>query len=481
MAPVRGRRARDSTPPSHPRTALTHDKEVVIDMAMSNRSLSRRGFLAAGLGAATVPLLAGCSSDLGTTLASGLFGTRLPTETLVYWNLFGGGDGTRMQAMEDGYRKKYGENSLQATTFAWGNPYYTKVTLATVGNKPPDVAVSHLTRAKPLWSGDLLEEITADDLASVGLSESDFSARPWKAQRTDGKNIAIPLDTHPIVMFFNAEVCSKAGLVDSDGKLKALDGMDAFEAALAAISKVTGGAAMTIANVGGETATPWRVFWTFYNQHTAVTPFLSDNGSKLTVDENVFIEVNERLQSWVKKGWVNSGLDYATAESFMFTGKSGLYLEGEWEITTAQSVKGLKFGIVPIPTLYDRPATQADSHTFVLPRKDRTPEQRKQAMLFIRSMLDQSLTWAKGGHVPAFETVANSAAYKALVPQSDYAAAAEHAVYDDPAWYGGSGSTFEGIVGAQLGLVQQLTLSPKDALQAIKNQLSVYLNTPSPL
>lgn len=459
----------------------THDKEVVITMAMTNRGMTRRGFLTAGLGAAALPLLAGCSSNLGVTLASGLAGTRLPTQTLVYWNLFGGGDGTRMQAMEAGYRTQYGADSLQATTFAWGNPYYTKVTLATVGNKPPDVAISHLTRAKPLWSGDLLEPITDADLASVGLKPADFSARPWDAQRTDGNTIAIPLDTHPIVMFFNQDVCAKAGLLDADKKIKALDSMDAFESALAAISKVTGGVAMTIANVAGETATPWRVFWTFYNQHSGATPFLSDNGSKLTVNDDVFIDVNQRLQSWVKKGWVNSGLDYATAESYMFTGKSGLYLEGEWELTTAQSVKGLKFGMAPIPTLYDKPATQADSHTFVLPRKDRTPDQRKQAMLFIKSMLDQSMTWAKGGHIPAYLPVADSAAYKALEPQADYAGVAEHAVYDDAAWYSGSGSTFEGIVGAQLGLVQQLTVSPQQALQAIKDQLAVYLNTPSPL
>ncbi|NNC11458.1 extracellular solute-binding protein [Planctomonas sp. JC2975] len=450
-------------------------------MARSSTGLSRRGFLAAGLGAATIPLLAGCSSNIGQTVAAGLFGTRLPTSTLVYWNLFGGGDGTRMQAMESGYMDKYGADSLQSTTFAWGNPYYTKVTLATVGNKPPDVAVSHLTRAKPLWDGGLLEPITDDDLASVGLSSADFSKRPWDAQRTNGHNIAVPLDTHPLVMFYNQDVIKKAGLLDSDGVMKKLNDMDSFESALAAISKVTKGAAMTIANVAGETATPWRVFWTFYNQHSAATPFLSDNGSKLTVNEDVYNDVTSRLQSWVKKGWVNQALDYATAESYMFTGKSGLYLEGEWEITTAQSVKGLKFGIVPVPTLWDKAATQADSHTFVLPRKDRTPEQRKQAMLFIRSMLDQSLTWAKGGHIPAFQRVAQSSAYKALTPQSDYASVASSAVYDDPAWYGGSGSTFEGIVGAQLGLVQQLSLTPQQALQAMKDQLGVYLNTPSPL
>jgi multiple sugar transport system substrate-binding protein len=54
-------------------------------------------------------------------------------------------------------------------------------------------------------------------------------------------------------------------------------------------------------------------------------------------------------------------------------------------------------------------------------------------------------------------------------------------VFDDPAWYGGSGSTFEGTVGAQLALVQQGSSSPAQALSAIKSQLATYLNTPSPL
>ena len=451
---------------------------------MANGSgLSRRGFLAAGLAGLTIPALAGCAgAATGHNVSAGLFGSQLDPATLVYWNLFGGGDGSRMQAMEKGYQKTHGgSGSLQATTFAWGNPYYSKVTLATVGHKPPDVAVAHLTRAKPLFEGGLLEPITDEDLALVGLSPSDFSKAAWDAQKTGGKSIAVPLDTHPLVMFYNVDVLSKAGLIGSDGLIVPLDSMDTFEAALAAISKVTKGAAITSANVGGETATPWRVFTTLYNQHADATPFISDNGAKLTVDWDIFNDVTSRLQSWVKKGWLNSGLDYATAQSYMFTGKAGLYLEGEWELTTAQLVKTLKFDMAPIPTLYDRPASQADSHTFVLPKKDRTREQRKQAMGFIKSMLEQSMTWAEGGHVPAYRPIADSAEYKKLTPQAHYASAAENAVYDPPAWYGGSGSTFENIVGAQLGLVQQLSSTPAQARQSIIDQLQVYLDTPSPL
>jgi multiple sugar transport system substrate-binding protein len=442
-------------------------------------TFTRRSVLAAGAAAATVLPLAACASPL----SAGLAGSPLNPETLVFWNLFGGGDGVRMQAMEAGYAKQHGGSSaLQATTFAWGNPYYSKVTLATVGNKPPDVAIAHLTRAKPLWDGDLLDPITADDLGSVGLKASDFNQKAWAAQKTDGNNIAIPLDTHPFVLFYNIEVCKKAGLIESDGvTLKNLDGMEAFESALAAVSKVTGGTALNVANVVPETATPWRFFWTMYNQIDGATPFISDGGAKLTVNEDAYNEVTSRTQQWVKQGWMNKALDYATAQSLMFDGKAGFFMQGEWEISTAQSIKGLKFGMAPIPQLYDKPATQADAHTFILPKKDRTPAQRKQAMLFIKQMLEQSMTWAEGGHVPAYMPTFDSTAYKELKPQSNYAAAAETAVFDDAAWYGGSGSTFEGTVGAQLALVQQGSSSPAQALSAIKSQLATYLNTPSPL
>lgn len=444
--------------------------------APDSPALSRRGFLGAAAAAAALVPLSGCSSSV----AAGLFGSELNPQTLVFWNLFGGGDGARLQAMLKNYADAHGgATSLQATTFSWGNPYYSKLTLATVGNQPPDVAVAHLTRAKPLWDGGILDPITEEDLAGVGLKSSDFNQAAWKAQESDGQNIAIPLDTHPFVMFNNLDICGQAGLVEGD-KLVTLTGLDDFEAALAEISKVTGGLAITSANVS-ETATPWRFFWSLYNQIDGATPFLSDGGAKLTVNEDAYMKVMETIVKWVDNGWLNKGLDYAGSQTEMFTGKAGLYLQGEWEITTAQSIQGLNFSMAGFPELFDKPAVQADSHTFVLPRKNRTPEQKAQAMGFIKDMLDQSLAWAAGGHVPTYLPAAESAEFKDMQPQANYAPSAAHAVYDDPAWYGGSGSTFEGTVGAQLALVQQGLASPKAALDAIKGQLKTYLDTPSPL
>lgn len=440
--------------------------------------LSRRTFLrgtAAGIG------LAGSLSACGSPIAAGLVGAPLAPGTLTFWNLFGGGDGARLTVMLDQYAKENGgPSSLQAATFAWGNPYYTKLSLATLGAKPPDVAVAHLTRAQNLAQANLLTEITDEMLGSVGLKPTDFNQRVWEAQKYNGKSWVVPLDTHPFVMFYNADVCQKAGLLGADGKLKPIKGAQEWEAALAAAQKVTGAYGVASSNVG-DFATPWRLFQTLYSQQNGDTPFLSDGGTKLTVNEALALKTLEYIQKLSKSNLLAPTTDYAGAQTLMFTGKAGFYLEGPWEITTAQGIKGLKFGIVPVPQIFDKPATQADSHTFILPRMNRTPEQTKRAMGFIKSMLDQSMTWAKGGHIPAYLVTRDSAEYKSLTPQSDYSSAADIAVYDAPAWYSGSGSTFENIVGAQVGLVQQGLTSPAGAMAAVRAQLATYLGTPSPL
>ena len=170
--------------------------------AISRRSLLRGAGLV-GLGG----LVSGCCS----ALASGFVGTGPPKNTLSYWNLLGGGDGTRMQAMEQAYQKQHPNIALDAVVLAWGNPYYTKVSLATLGQRPPDVAISHLTRASILAQAGLLEPLNENELAPYGLTGGHFTPTAWNMAHTNGTLYAIPLDTHPLVMYYNTDICKKAG------------------------------------------------------------------------------------------------------------------------------------------------------------------------------------------------------------------------------------------------------------------------------
>jgi multiple sugar transport system substrate-binding protein len=442
--------------------------------------LSRRSFLRGLTAAAGLTIGGAALSACSTPVVSGLTAARSAPGSLDYWNLFGGGDGVRMEAMEDGFRKGNPSVPLSAVTLQWGNPYYTKLSLATLGEKPPGVAIAHLTRMKTLVAADLLEELHAEDLARHGMTPDQFSQRPWEAGLVNGKAYAIPLDTHPFVMFYNTDVCKKAGLLDADGKLKPINGPDAFTDALAKGKQASGkyGAVVAVTN---EISTPWRMFWSLYSQLGG--EWLADQGTKVVIDDAKAMQVLTFMQKLSNDGLIPRTADYQGTIAAFAAGQSAFYFQGEWEITTFQTAK-TPFSMTLFPNVFggSRYAVQADSHTFVIPKQpDRDPAVLDRSLRFIRSMLDQSKTWAEGGHVPAWVPFLQSEDYKKMTPQSAYAAAAESAAYDPEGWYSGSGSNLEIITGSSIGAVVAGQLSPQAALDQMHSKLGVLADTKSPI
>ncbi|MHA3704068.1 extracellular solute-binding protein [Jatrophihabitans sp. YIM 134969] len=442
--------------------------------------LSRRGFLGGAVALGAGVLGAGALSACSSPVAAGLFGSQVDPGSIDYWNLFGGGDGVRMQAMQAGFERANPEIALQAVTLAWGNPYYTKLALATIGDKPPNVAVAHLTRMKTLQAAGLLTELTPADLTDHGMDASNFNDTAWQTGLVDGRAYAIPLDTHPFVCFYNTDVCEKAGLLDSSGVLKPLDGEDAFVDALTRAKEVTGQYGATVAAVN-ETSTPWRMFQSLYSQLGGEV--LADSGTRVVIDDDKAMEVLRFMSGLNTKGLMPGTLDYQGSIALFSAGRAGFFFQGEWEITTFQTAK-TPFSMTTFPNVYggsDGYKVQADSHTLVVPkRKGMSADDLDRSLVFIRSLLDQSNTWAEGGHVPAWLPYRDSDEYKKLTPQSRYAAAADAAVYDPDGWYSGSGSNFEIIIGGSVGAVMSGVATPASGLAQIKDKLGVLSRTAPP-
>lgn len=448
----------------------------MAEQAPTTGGTSRRTALrGAGLAAVTGLGLTGC----GSTLAAGMSGNATQRHTLTYWNLLSGGDGDRMVAMERAYQRTHPGVRLEATTLAWGNPYYTKLTLATLGGQPPDVGIAHLTRATVLAQSDLLEPLSHTELAEFGMTADRFNAVAWRTAHTGGELYAIPLDTHPFVLYYNTTVCRKAGLLTADGALRTIDGPDAFRAALAAAKRVTGryGA---VASINGDNATPWRLFATLYYQLGG--DVLADNGRRVVLDEAKAERVLSYLAELSRRELMPGSVDYNAATTAFSTNQAGFYLQGDWEVTTFLTAR-TTFSMTGFPQVFgDSYVAQADSHSFVLPRDPgRDPARRRRALRFVRTLLDHSDTWVRGGHVPAWLPFRDSPAYHRIVPQSRYAGVADHVRYDDPGWYSGSGSDFENIMGSVTGVVLAGRLSPSAGVRQMVRKLRRYAGTPSPV
>ena len=111
------------------------------------------------------------------------------------------------------FTKQHPELGLQHITLSWGNPYYTKLSLATIGDKPPDVGVAHASRLPTLQAANLLQELTPQVLAKHGLTADKFNQKALQACTVNGKIFGLPLDTHTFVLFYNTDICKKAGLL----------------------------------------------------------------------------------------------------------------------------------------------------------------------------------------------------------------------------------------------------------------------------
>src|SRR4051812_5956822 len=116
--------------------------------------LSRRQFLAAGGGVSLAVALAACGSPIVTSFTGG----QPRTADVIFWHLFGGGDGANMATMVGKYQESSGR-SVESTLLSWGTPSYPKLSLAASSGPPPDVAISPLSRLTLLARADLLEPV----------------------------------------------------------------------------------------------------------------------------------------------------------------------------------------------------------------------------------------------------------------------------------------------------------------------------------
>ena len=439
--------------------------------------LSRRQFLAASGGLTVGGLLSACGSPVVTSFT----GAQPATADVIFWHLFGGGDGANMATMIDTFRKDSGK-SVEATLLSWGNPYYTKLALAASSGRPPDVAVAHLSRLPLLAQAGLLEPV-ADQFSEAGVTEDKFTPAAWEKSTVDGTVYAVPIDTHPFVMYYNTALAEKAGLANEGGDgLKPMANADDLREAIRAMRDAAGGDYGAVATITADPSTCWRFFTMVYRG--LADSLVADGGTEVTIDRAAMEETFAFLQSLTGDEKLMPSNATATTSSSLFSqARVGFLFDGVWQIPTYRGIEGLEFNVVPFPALLGpEPTAYADSHALVIPASSgRSATRTADAVGFIKGLLDQSVTWADGGHVPAWLPVQESQEFREMQPQSNYVEAAFNAVYDPEAWYTGAGSDFQTAMGSVIAGVFTGGTSPKQGVEAMANSLKNFSSARPPV
>ncbi|WP_327716910.1 extracellular solute-binding protein [Streptomyces sp. NBC_00490] len=440
---------------------------------MGRPDLNRRQLLAAAGG------LAVAGSFGFAALGTGADALASDADTRVrYWNLFSGGDGANMIAMLDSFRKEHPGIAVKDSTLQWGNPFYTKLAMAAAGNRAPELGVMHVGRVAGFSPGRLLDPWDEALLARYGVRKADFNPALWNRGVIDGKLYALPLDIHVQLCFYRKDVLKKADLLGDDGRMIPVGSTGEWFDVLKKAKQVQKKGLQTIGLWTNDQNFQWWFFVAFYTQ---LGGRWFDDGTpantEVLFDADKATQVLEFLRQHVTDGYVIPGAP--TGEQFI--NGAPFTWEGNWSVPVFSGAK-LDYGATPLPPVFGKPATHAESHAFVLPhqsgRGGATNEAAHELAAYVVTHAQQ---WAAGGHIPAYTPTLSTAAYQKLEPQNEYVSAMDHQATEPKVWFAGS----TGVLAQDLGpVVVSSTMGsakPAAVAQRMKSRLTTLLASKNPM
>ena len=376
-------------------------------------TFNRRQLLGLGLGAAAAVTLAACGDDDTGPAATGNGGKDYtgPKVALNLWNGFTGGDGDIFKKLVDQFNAEHANIAITVATYKWED-YYAKLPGAVSSGNGPDVAVMHMDMLATFAARKVIQPV--DDVASaLGLSESDFAPTVWKGGIYQSKRYGIPLDMHPVGMYYNKALFQRAGL---DPAKPPTDRAE-FEAALAALKK---------AGIQGFWISPFQFTggMTAYSlMHQFGGALYNADATKATFNSDQAVEAVSWLTKLVADGHspanVGQDADYLALKS----NQNAININGIWQVNDLKKSPDVQWGVAPVPQIGAKKAVWANSHNFTIVQQKNTDANKVAgAKVFINWLSQHSLDWAAGGQVPARNAVRDDPKFKELTEVSALAA-----------------------------------------------------------
>jgi multiple sugar transport system substrate-binding protein len=337
---------------------------------------------------------------------------------MTYWNPFTGPDGPFMQEMVNNFNSANPNIQVTMNTVP-GGEYITQLSTAAASDTLPDVAVMWADQVATMAYRNIFRPIPDDILGSLQLSGGDFPPDVWKAGEVAGKRYSVPLDIHPMTMFYNEDMLKAAGINEPP------DTREEFEQAAQAMTK--GDQKGFMLTTGFPVA---QIFAMLLYQFGG--RWFNEDGTKAEWNSDAGVQALTWMrEAQTKYGEPNLEVD---AELAAFkAGKVGMIWNGIWQTTnvTGQAVS-FTGKATKVPQIGTKYAVWGGSHQLAMPVK-KSPDRCKDAAwgIFVKYILDNSINWAKAGQIPANNRVRNSAEFKAIEPQASIAPSVE-AVFFPP-------------------------------------------------
>ncbi len=316
--------------------------------------------------------------------------------TLKFWNGLTGGDKATVDKLVGQFNAAHRDIEVESNPMPWDVFYQKLLTSVSSGNGPDIVGMDSMQMSKYAHSG-VLQPV--DDFYS-GSSASPVAAKLVKsavqASKFDGKNYGVPMETAPLMLYWNKALFKKAGL-DPDRPPTTLA---QFERAAAKLSKDTDKDGKpdqyAIAVADHETIPMFPVL--MWGSGGGV---VSQDGKKATLDDAATVSAVQHWTDLIRKKKVSPvGLSGADADKLFQTQRAAMEIVGPWDTSTFTQA-GVDYGVtMPFGGSQSR-VTAANVTSLGLTSSD--PATKKAAYTFFSfwNSKQSQLTMAKGTGFPA--------------------------------------------------------------------------------
>ena len=302
---------------------------------------------------------------------------------------------------------------VSSNVVAW--PGYPQLNAQMAARDPPDLVSMHTGMIPDYAAEDLLEPIEPY-LAQAALTPAAFTDASRSAVSIGGRLYGLPFDTHGGLFHVNTRLFAQAGLMRNGQPILPHSPEEMMAQARQFTART--GKPYLIQSLVGDNAYAARNLYTYLLAQNAV---FFPNPRQIRLQTPEAERVVDFFRAVTASGTSTLNQDTPAAIASFVSGEGGIYPTGTWMIGQFEAEANTpgrplyhSYAVYPYPRLWGQDVAYVSGHAWVVPRRERTPEQRAAIARFFRFMADHNFDWARTGHLPAFRSVLESPAFQAL-------------------------------------------------------------------
>ncbi len=381
---------------------------------------------------------------------------------IQFWNGLTGPAGISMVNIAQKFNEENPDIHVTVQRMQW-RTYYNKLFVAGLSQREPEVFIAHASMLPRFERAKFLNPVDDFMAGDNGIDPNDIDSAVWSSVEIDGKHVGLPLDAHPIGMFYNKDILSKAGFVDENGKVIPPKTKDEFLHYINDLKKDFDGNGKVdqwgFAFEYSEQSQPRQAFIALMSQFGGRA--FNEDYTKCLLDSPENIAAFEFAKELVFDRKLAPLPESESSWIAFRQGSVGLFFGGVWLVGDLKRLNSVNNEGASLPVLGKRSATWTDSHILCM-SSNLSQKKKEAAWRLMKHISDNSLDWTAWGPITIRKSLRKTERFKGMQIQAAFAEQLDNVQYPPKIPY-----LFEFRREFELAIDRVLrgTYSPKEALQ----------------